>query len=93
MTRPGCVGEERGGPEGTVGRPRWANRAASSQQVTILFNFKMFHVCMKFEVKVAQLCLSLCDPMGCGPSGSFVPGILQARILEWAAIPFSGGSS
>ena len=48
---------------------------------------------MKFEVKVAQLCLTLCDPMGCGPSSSSVPGILQARILEWAAIPFSRGSS
>ena len=40
------------------------------------------------KVKVAQSCLTLCDPM------SFtVPGILQARILEWAAYPFSSGSS
>ena len=33
-----------------------------------------------------------CDLMDCGPSGSFVHGILQARILEWGAIPFSRGS-
>ena len=36
-----------------------------------------------------QLCLTLCDPMDCSPSGSSVHGILQARILEWVAMPFS----
>ena len=39
---------------------------------------------------VTQLCLTLCDPMDCSPPGSSVHGILQARILEWGAIPFSG---
>ena len=34
-----------------------------------------------------------CDPMDCGPPGSSVHGILQARILEWIAIPVSRGSS
>ena len=34
-----------------------------------------------------------CDPMDCGPPGSSVHGILQARTLEWVAIPFSRGSS
>ena len=34
-----------------------------------------------------------CDPMVCSPPGSSVHGILQARILEWVAIPFSRGSS
>ena len=38
---------------------------------------------------VAQLFLTLCDPMDCSPPGSFVHGILQARILEWVAIFFS----
>ena len=42
-------------------------------------------------VLVAQLCLTLCDPMACGPPGSSVHGILQGRMLEWAAIPFSRG--
>ena len=41
---------------------------------------------------VAQLCLILCNPMGCSLPGSFVHGIFQARILEWVAIPFSRGS-
>ena len=40
-----------------------------------------------------QSCLTLCDPIICSPPGSFVNGILQARILEWVAIPFSRGSS
>ena len=35
----------------------------------------------------------LCDPMDCSPLGSTFHGILQARILEWVAIPFSRGSS
>ena len=42
---------------------------------------------------VAQLCLVLCNPMDCSPLGSSVYEILQARILEWVAIPFSRGSS
>ena len=36
---------------------------------------------------------SFWDPMNCSPPGSIVHGILQARILEWVAIPFSRGSS
>ena len=43
--------------------------------------------------EVAQSCLTLCDPVDCRPPGSSVPGILQARILEWVAISFSKGSS
>ena len=42
---------------------------------------------------VAQLCLTLCDPMDCNPPGSSVHGILQARILKWVAIPVSMESS
>ena len=45
------------------------------------------------RVLVAQLCLTLCDPMHCSPPGSSVRGILQTRILEWIAIPFSRGST
>ena len=38
-------------------------------------------------------CLILCDPMGCSPPGSSFHGILQARMLEWVAMPSSRGSS
>ena len=47
-----------------------------------LFEASLFSV----KVKVTQSCLTLCDPMDCT-----VRGILQARILEWVAIPFSRG--
>ena len=39
--------------------------------------------------KLLQLCLTLCDPIDGSPPGSPVPGILQARTLEWVAISFS----
>ena len=42
---------------------------------------------------VAQLCLTLCNPIDCSLQGSSVCGILQARILEWVVIPFSRRSS
>ena len=44
-------------------------------------------------MKVAQLCLTLCDLMDCTPLFSSVHGVVQERILEWVAIPFSRGSS
>ena len=43
--------------------------------------------------EIAQLCLTLCDPMDCSLSGSSIHGIFQARVLEWIAISFSRGSS
>ena len=39
--------------------------------------------------KSLQSCLTLCDPIDCSPPGSPIPGILQARTLEWVAISFS----
>ena len=45
------------------------------------------------QVLAAQSCPTLWDPMDCGPQGSSVHRILQARILEWVAISFSRGSS
>ena len=45
---------------------------------------------VKSENEVAQLCLTLSDPMDCSPPGSSIHGIFQARVLEWGAIAFSG---
>ena len=39
--------------------------------------------------KTLQSCPTLCDPIDGSPPGSPVPGILQARVLEWGAIAFS----
>ena len=50
-----------------------------------------FFVCMR--AKPLQLRLTLCDPMDYSPPGSSVHGILQARTLEWVAIPLSRGYS
>ena len=41
---------------------------------------------------VTQSCPTLCGPMDCIPPGSSVHGILQVRILEWVAMPYSEGS-
>ena len=44
---------------------------------------------VKSESEVAQWCPTLSDPMDCGPPGSSIHGIFQARVLEWGAIAFS----
>ena len=53
----------------------WACGTILSWVVYVLYN----------QCVCAQLCLTLCDPMDCSPSGSSVHGIFQARILEWVA--------
>ena len=45
------------------------------------------------HAKSLQSCPTLCDPMDCRPPGSSVHEILQARILDWVAMPFSGEPS
>ena len=50
-------------------------------------------MCVCLYVLVAQLCLTLCNPMDYNLPGSSVHGILQARILEWVVIHFSRESS
>ena len=45
------------------------------------------------HAKSIQSCLTLCDPMDSSLPGSTIHGILQARILEWAVVPSSTGSS
>ena len=54
-----------------------------------LNNFYQCAVC----ANSLQSCPTLCTPMNCTPLGTFVHGILQARMLEWVAMPSSRGSS
>ena len=49
-------------------------------------------IALTAAAKSLQSCPTLCDPIGGSPPGSPVPGILQARTLEWVAISFSRGS-
>ena len=62
-----------------------------------MWNFKLQHVgsgsLKETESVTVQLCPALCHSMHCSLPGSSVRGILQARILEWVAIPFSRGYS
>ena len=51
----------------------------------------LYAVCV--HTKLLQSCLTLCDPKVCSPPGFSVHGILQARTLEWVAMPSSRGSS
>ena len=46
-------------------------------------------VCVCVSVLVTQSCLTLCDPRDCSPPGFSAHEVLQAKILEWVAIPFS----
>ena len=48
-----------------------------------------FYIFPAAAAKLLQSCLTLCDPRDGSPPGSSVPGILQARTLEWVAISFS----
>ena len=48
-----------------------------------------FPKCTYRTCSVTQSYPTLCDPMDCSPPGSSVHGILQARILEWVALPYS----
>ena len=52
-----------------------------------------FSLGLCYAVLGAQSCLTLGDTMDYSPPGSSVQGVLQARILEWVAYPFSRGSS
>ena len=52
-------------------------------------NFRAILYFAAVAAKSLQSCLTLCDPIDGSPPGSAVPGILQARPLEWVAISFS----
>ena len=52
-------------------------------------HFRLQCMKVKSESEVAQLCPTPSDPMDCGPPGSSVHGIFQARVLEWGAIAVS----
>ena len=53
------------------------------------FSLVIYFIHAAAAAKSLQLCPTLCDPIDGSPPGSTVPGILQARTLEWVAISFS----
>ena len=70
----------------TIALTRWT---FVGKAMSLLFN--MLSAAAAAATKSLQLCPTLCDPIDGSPLGSSVPGILQARILEWVAIPLSRG--
>ena len=68
---------------------QWGSHRCHAKTKDVLENWEIrLTVASSEKVKVAQSCLTLCDPMD-----DTVHGILQARILEWVAFPLSRGSS
>ena len=71
-----------------VGYSPWGNRKLdTTEQLTV--SLSIFRLSLNAAAKSPQSCLTLCDPIEGSPPGSSVPGILQARILEWVATSFS----
>ena len=68
--------------------PKWPPRKWNQW----IYIRKGFLTSVSVKMLVAQSWPPLCDLMNCSPPGSSVHGILQARILEWVAIPFFKGS-
>ena len=62
------------------------------KNITFIFIILILSIIFIYAAAAAkslQSCLTLCDPIDSSPPGSPVPGILQARTLEWVAISFS----
>ena len=65
------------GLEGETGALGWLERSLAKMKAAAA------------AAKSLQLCLTLCNPIHGSPPGSCVPGVFQARILDWVAISFS----
>ena len=66
----------------------WCHLTISSCVIPFSSHLQSFSVAAA-AAKSHQSCLTLCDPIDASPTGSSVPGIFQARILEWVAVSFS----
>ena len=74
-------------------QPQGEHVESMKRRCSMVCSSKKISLHLEKEVKgkalVTQLCPILCNPMDCSPPGSSVHGILQARLQEWVAIPFS----
>ena len=62
---------------------------SSAEEAEVEWFYEDLQDLLAAAAKALQSCLTLCDPIDDSPLGSPIPGILQARILEWVAISFS----
>ena len=78
----------------TVSRPKKKKKNINYQTCHLVFHvYKTYRMISPVSLQfssVAQSCPTLCDPMNCSTPGSSLHGILQARVLVWGAIAFSG---
>ena len=73
---------------------RWSGNLLSI--MLLIYYLSSISMCLSIKLKfknVSQLCPTLCNPMFCSPPGSSVHGFLQARTLDWVAVPSSRGCS
>ena len=73
------------GLENSMDSPWGRKESGTTEQLSL----SLPRVVTAAAAKLLQSCPTLCDPIDCSPLGSPVPGILQARTLEWVAISFS----
>ena len=72
---------------------RWIPNYCTTREILEQFLKLATYSMRQVHANLLQLFPTLCDPMDCSLLGSSVHGILQARILEWVAMPSSRGSS
>ena len=68
---------------------KWSYESGPASWASHLLLMSSSHPAAAAATKWCQSCLTLCDPIDGNPPGSPVPGILQARTLEWVVISFS----
>ena len=74
--------------------PRCQKESDMTERLSTAQHMSLWTIYFQVLDKVKSLSrVRLCDPVDCSPQGSSIHGILQARIPEWVAISFSGGSS
>ena len=75
--------------EDQLQEPLWMLKSADAEVPQLALTIGADCPAIAAAAKSLQSCLTLCDPIDGSPPGSPVPGILQARTLEWVAISFS----
>ena len=75
------------------GKKAWWGRDGIKTHTHWTWVLNLAQLSIYIRAKPLQLCQTHWDPIDCSHSGSSLHGILQARILEWVAMPSSGGSS
>ena len=74
---------------GKISQVENSSRFISYQWYVSCYETTFMYSAVAAAAKSLQSCPTLCDPIDGSPPGSAVPGILQARTLEWVAISFS----